>query len=142
MRVAAISLLLLIVRMTAFALEKPAFDLDACKPLQSQLASDGALDVFLSENVARSFLTNGGSSVIGRTGGDALITGNVIVGFEIDKSGNPKYATSCGGMMLLRPAAVSAVEKWRFRPYLLNGQAIAVRAFVLVPVTLKPDEAR
>ncbi|MFZ1938429.1 MAG: energy transducer TonB [Terracidiphilus sp.] len=142
MRVAAISLLLLMVRTTAFALEKPAFDLDACKPLQSQLASDGALDVFLSENVTRSFLTDGGSSVVGRTGGDAPVTGNVIVGFEIDKSGNPKYTTSCGGLMLLRPAAVSAVAKWKFRPYLINGQAVAVRAFVLVPVTLRPDEPR
>jgi hypothetical protein len=80
--------------------------------------------------------------VIASTGGDASVTGSVIVGFEIDKLGNALYATSCGGMMLLRPAAVSAVAKWKFKPYLLNGLAVAVRGFVLVPVTLKPDETR
>ncbi len=142
MRIAAFSLLLLTVSVTSFSQEKPPFDYEACKSLETQLAKDGALDVFLSESVTRSLLTDGGSSVVARTGGDALIRGSVIVGFEIDKLGNAMYATSCGGPMLMRPAAVSAVAKWKFKPYLLNGQAIAVRGFVLVPVTLKPDETR
>jgi len=142
MRAAAVSLLLLIACTTSFSQEKPAFDNEACKPLETQLTKDGALNVFLSENVTRALLTNGGSSVTARTGGDTPITGKVIVGFEIDKLGNALYATSCGGQMVLRPAAVSAVTMWKFRPYLLNGQAVAVRAFVLVPVTLKPDDSR
>ncbi|MGA3033085.1 MAG: energy transducer TonB [Terracidiphilus sp.] len=142
MRIAAVSLLLLTVCTTCSAQGKPPFDSDACKPLDIQLAKDGAHDVFLSESVTRARLINGGSSVIGRTASDALITGNVIVGFEIDKSGNAMYPTSCGGAMPLRPAAVSAVAKWKFAPYLVNGQAVAVRAFVLVPVTLKPDGVR
>jgi len=142
MRVAAVSLLLLTVCSICSAQGKPPFDNEACKPLEIQLAKDGALDVFLSESVTRSFLTDGGSSVVGRTSGNELISGSVIVGFEIDKAGNAMYPTSCGGAMLLRPAAVSAVAKWKFAPYLRNGQPVPVRAFVLVPVTLKPDETR
>lgn len=142
MRIAVFSLLLLTVCVTSSSQEKPPFDYEACKSLETQLAKDGARDVYASESVTRSHLTDGGSSVIGHTGGDVPLSGNVIVGFEIDKLGNALYATSCGGVMPLRPSAVSAVAKWKFRPYLLNGQPIAVRGFVLVPVTLKPDEGR
>jgi hypothetical protein len=138
MKAAAAALLFLIACTTSSSQEKPTIDREACRPFWEQVAKDGANEIWISEGVARSRLIIGGRSVIARTGGDALITGNVTVLFEIDKSGNARYATACKGPILLRSAAISAVAKWKFRPYLLNGRAVAVTASAVVPVTLQP----
>jgi hypothetical protein len=125
-----------------FAQENPAIDREACGGIWSHLREDGAIEISISEGFARSLLVSGGRPVVVHTHGDALVTGKVIVYFEIDKAGDPKYVTACGGSTLLRPVAVSAVSKWKFKPYLLDSRPVAVTASAVVPVTLQPSGDR
>ena len=37
---------------------------------------------------------------------------------------------------LLNPAALAALEKWQFRPAEVNGEAVAVKALLGVPLSL------
>jgi hypothetical protein len=113
-------------------------DSEDVKALNRQLAKDGALYITVSELVARSLLTHGGDDVVIRGGGDALVVGTVLVGFEIDKIGNARCPTALNGPMILRHAATSAVAKWKFKPYKLNGEIIAVGSSVRVKVTVEP----
>jgi len=113
-------------------------DPEGVKALQRQLAKDGALYITVSEVVARSLLRHGGDDVVVRGGGDALVIGTVLVGFEIDKTGSVRCPTALNGAMILRHAATSAVAKWAFKPYKLNGQSVAVGTSVRVKVTVEP----
>jgi hypothetical protein len=113
-------------------------DPEDVKALQRQLAKDGALYISVSEPVARSLLIHGGDDVVIRSGGDALVVGTVLVGFEIDKTGVIRCPTAYNGPTILRHPATSAVAKWTFKPYKLNGQNIAVFASVRVKVTVEP----
>ena len=54
------------------------------------------------------------------------ITGDVILGFTIDRSGNVTGLKIISGHPLLAPAAVDAVRQWKYRPYLLNGEPVDV----------------
>jgi len=108
------------------------------KALHQQLAKDGALYISVSELVARRLLKHGGEDVVIRTGGEARVTGTVLVGFELDKNGDVRCPTAMEGPKLLQESAKSAVAKWKFKPYQLNGQNIAVFTTVHVAVALKP----
>jgi TonB family protein len=56
----------------------------------------------------------------------AHIQGHVVLLAEIDKNGDIEKLSLVSGHPLLAPAAIEAVKQWKYRPYLLNGQAAAV----------------
>jgi TonB family protein len=66
----------------------------------------------------------------------ARIQGSVIIGVIIGKEGNVQSARLVSGHPLLAPAAMDAVKQWKYRPYLLNGQAVEVDTQVTVNFTL------
>jgi len=39
---------------------------------------------------------------------------------------------------MLIPAAIDAVKQWQYRPYMLNGEAVAVQTQITVHFSLKP----
>ena len=55
------------------------------------------------------------------------ITGDVILDFTVDRSGNVTGLKIISGHPLLAPAAVDAVKQWRYKPFLLNGESVEVR---------------
>jgi hypothetical protein len=134
--VSAIALSLAVAACHSQSASKPSSE--DVKSLQRQLAKDGALYVTISELVARRLLIHGGDDVVIHNGGEALVVGKVMVGFEIDKSGNVRCSTALAGPEMLKHAATSAVAKWKFKPYQLNGENIAVSTSVHVLVTLEP----
>jgi TonB family protein len=64
------------------------------------------------------------------------IQGQVVLQVEIDKNGDMKNVTLVSGHPLLAAAAMEAVKQWKYKPYLLEGQPVAVDTQVIVNFTL------
>ena len=65
------------------------------------------------------------------------IQGVVLLHVNIDREGNVYNVELISGHPLLAPAAIEAVRQWKYRPYLLNGNAIEVDTQVQVNFTLR-----
>jgi TonB family protein len=66
----------------------------------------------------------------------ARIQGSVVIAAIIDKGGNVQSESLVSGHPILAPAAMDAVKQWKYRPYLLNEQAVEVDTQITVNFTL------
>jgi protein TonB len=66
----------------------------------------------------------------------ARIQGTVVLQAEISKEGTIQNLQLVSGHPMLAPAAIEAVKQWRYKPYLLNGEPVAVETQVVVNFTL------
>jgi TonB family protein len=66
----------------------------------------------------------------------ARVEGTVVMKAEIDKKGHVEELSLISGDPLLAPAALKAVKKWKYKPYVLNGQPVKVETQVVVKFTL------
>jgi len=64
--------------------------------------------------------------------GIAGIHGEVRLHAIIAKDGSIQSLTVISGHPLLAGAAIDAVRQWRYKPYILNGEAVEVETFVTV----------
>jgi TonB family protein len=63
---------------------------------------------------------------------NANTQGSVIVRILIDKTGRVAQAKAISGSILLQPAAVDALRKWKYQPATLNGQPVSTEILVTV----------
>ncbi len=66
----------------------------------------------------------------------ARIQGTVVLQAEISKDGTIQNLQLISGHPMLAPAAIEAVRQWRYKPYLLNGEPVAVDTQVIVNFNL------
>jgi periplasmic protein TonB len=66
----------------------------------------------------------------------ARIQGKVLLQAEISKEGTIQNLQLISGHAMLAPAAIEAVKQWRYKPYLLNGEPVAVETQVEVNFSL------
>jgi protein TonB len=66
----------------------------------------------------------------------ARIQGTVLLQAEISKEGAIENLRLISGHPMLAPAAIEAVKQWRYKPYMLNGEPVAVETQVQVNFTL------
>ena len=66
----------------------------------------------------------------------ARIQGHVLLQAEISKDGTIQNLQLISGHPMLAPAAIEAVKQWRYKPYLLNGEPVAVETQVDVIFSL------
>ena len=66
----------------------------------------------------------------------ARVQGAVELRAIVSKSGTIENLVVLRGHPLLVPAAINAVRQWRYRPYLLNGEAIEVETEITVNFVL------
>jgi protein TonB len=66
----------------------------------------------------------------------ARIQGQVLLQAQISKDGTIENLTLISGHPMLAPAALDAVKQWRYKPYMLNGEPVAVDTQVVVNFTL------
>lgn len=66
----------------------------------------------------------------------ARIQGTVMLQAEISKDGTIENLRLMSGHPMLAPAAIEAVKQWRYKPYMLNGEPVAVETTVMVNFTL------
>jgi TonB family protein len=62
----------------------------------------------------------------------ARIQGNVIIEIKIDASGTASVDHLISGHPLLTPAAINAVNRWKYQPFEVDGKPAIVRTVVLV----------
>ncbi len=66
----------------------------------------------------------------------ARIQGSVILQAEISKDGSIENLRLISGHPMLAPSAIEAVKQWRYKPYFLNGEPVAVETQITVNFTL------
>jgi TonB family protein len=66
----------------------------------------------------------------------AHVQGTVVLDSDISKDGTVEALRAVSGHPLLIPAAVDAVKRWRYKPYVLKGEAVAVNTQIVVNFTL------
>ena len=66
----------------------------------------------------------------------ARIQGSVVLAAVISKSGTIDNLRLISGHPMLVPAAIAAVSRWRYRPYILNGDVIEVETQITVNFVL------
>ena len=66
----------------------------------------------------------------------ARVQGTVVLQAVIGKDGTVRDLHVLSGHPLLAPAAMEAVKKWRYRPYLLNNEPVEVDTQINVNFTL------
>jgi len=64
------------------------------------------------------------------------IHGNVVLKATIDTTGKMSELKLIKGDPVLAKAAIEAVKKWRYRPYLLDGQPVTVETTIVVRFVL------
>jgi protein TonB len=67
---------------------------------------------------------------------NARIQGTVVLQAIISKQGMIEHLQALSGPPMLVPAALEAVRQWRYRPYVLNGEAVEVETQVTVNFVL------
>lgn len=63
---------------------------------------------------------------------EAHITGRVVLKATITKQGTIEGVQVLSGPKILAPSAVDAVKTWKYRPYTLDGQPIAVETSITI----------
>jgi periplasmic protein TonB len=64
------------------------------------------------------------------------IHGSVVIHAMIDRTGAVRNISVVSGPSILSSAAVEAIRKWRYYPYILDGIAIDTEATITVNFTL------
>jgi protein TonB len=67
---------------------------------------------------------------------NARVQGPVVLAAIIDRAGAIENLRTISGHPMLVPAAVNAVSQWRYRPFILNGEAIEVETRITVNFVL------
>jgi protein TonB len=60
------------------------------------------------------------------------ITGDVLIRIIIDQQGNVSNMAVIRGDPILIESAIKAVKQWKYRPYILNGEAIEAESVVKI----------
>lgn len=66
----------------------------------------------------------------------ARVQGPVVLAAIISKDGTMQHVQLISGHPMLVPAAIEAVRQWRYKPYILNGEAIEVETQITVNFVL------
>jgi TonB family protein len=71
----------------------------------------------------------------------AGVQGTVVLKVHVSKTGDIENIEMLSGHPMLVPAAIEAVKQWKYKPYLLNGEPVAVETQVSVNFTLSDKPA-
>jgi TonB family protein len=93
--------------------------------------------VHLSPEAAHSLLAREIVPAYPQLARQARIQGEVILDAEISKTGSVENLKAASGHPMLIPAAIDAVKQWQYRPYVLNGEPVAVQTQITVHFSLK-----
>jgi TonB family protein len=96
----------------------------------------GVEPVSVSQDLAEKLLLEKTEPSYPRQALQAGLQGPVVLQAWIARDGSIRDLKLIRGSLLLGQAAYSAVKQWKYRPYLLNGQAVETQTYVTVNFTL------
>jgi TonB family protein len=88
--------------------------------------------VRISQGVSQGLLIHRVQPIYPRSARQYHVQGAVILRAVISKDGRIEDLTPISGPKELIPAAVAAVQQWRYKPYLLEGQPVEVETQIVV----------
>jgi TonB family protein len=106
------------------------------KPIASQSNSGLPMRVRVSSGVSTGLLVTKVPPQYPDDAKHARVQGQVVLQALIDKNGDVEKLTLISGHPLLASAAIEAVKQWKYKPYLLNGQPVAVETQIVVSFQL------
>jgi periplasmic protein TonB len=86
----------------------------------------------ISAGIAAGMITHKTAPIYPKFAQDAHITGTVVLKATITKQGTIEGIQVISGPKLLAPSAVDAVKTWKYKPYMLDGQPVAVETNVTI----------
>jgi len=86
----------------------------------------------ISEGLAAGMLIHKTTPIYPKYAQEAHITGTVVIKATITKQGTIEGIQVLSGPKILAPSAVDAVKTWKYRPYMLDGQPVAVETDIKV----------
>ena len=96
--------------------------------------------VRVSEGVMRGLRTEKIDAVYPQEAEQARIQGQVVLSVTIDKSGEVQSIRLISGHPMLVRSAIEAVKQWKYKPYLLNDEAVGVETMVRLSFTF-PEQS-
>jgi TonB family protein len=107
-------------------------------PPQSNAASGAAqaARIHVSKGISEGLMVTRVPPIYPPLARSARIQGTVVLKAVINKTGDVESLELVSGHPMLAPAAIEAVKQWKYRPYLLNGNAVAVETQVVVNFAL------
>ena len=134
MRTLPAILLLLLAAQTVFSQTEFPADVYTSKEFLNQIAQD-KIYLFLSSKTAESLLVQKIEPRMHHKDMEAIVTGTVIIAFEITEEGTVRHPTVVYGPRLLQPPVLEAVRQWRFKPFVLGGKPTPMATSVSIPIT-------
>ena len=92
-----------------------------------------AKTVRVSPEVAAQMLLHKEEVICKQHGMSAHVTGTVVLEIKIGHNGSVLHSKVVSGPAMLVPAALSAIRKYHYKPYLLNGKPVSVFTRVMLP---------
>ena len=96
------------------------------KPSTPQSNSGQPLRIRVSQGVSARLLIKKVEPQYPDDARQGQIEGKVVLRILIDENGDVQGLTLVSGHPMLVPAAIEAVKQWKYKPYLLNGQPVAM----------------
>jgi TonB family protein len=91
--------------------------------------------ISISAGVAEKLLVQKAEPVYKHLPMEARVTGTVVIQFKLGKNGEVLCPRVVSGPRILQQPVLDAVRKYKYKPYLLNGEAIVVSTRVAVPAS-------
>jgi TonB family protein len=107
----------------------------------AQTYSSPSHPVRISQGVAETLLLKRIEPTYPAEAKEKGIGGKVLLQVHVSAAGDVEGVTVISGDDLLTPAAVEAVRQWKYKPYKLNGESVAVEMMITVLFRVPPPQA-
>jgi TonB family protein len=94
--------------------------------------------VRVSEGVSKAMLIKKVTPEYPPLARQAHVEGAIVLRAQISANGDVEDLSLVSGHPMLAKAAMTAVKQWKYTPYLLNGQAVAMETQVVVNFSVSP----
>jgi protein TonB len=109
--------------------------------LAAQTVTSPSRRVRISQGVSETLLVKRVEPQYPQEAKDKGLIGNVVLQAHISAEGDVEGLTVVSGDELLVAAAVEAVRQWKYKPYKLNGEPVAVETYITVVFRLPSPHA-
>jgi len=112
---------------------------DATTPDRQRMSSDPAARIHVSRGAVAALLLHQVAPVYPPEARAHHVEGEVVLQAVIGKDGRVQELKPLSGPKELIPAALGAVEQWRYQPYLVASKPVVVETQITVNFTLPPN---